>query len=290
MATADKPSKTAEVATAARAIHLIRDNPPVFTDDLAYSMCNGLWRTIASSKFLTRIVIDGLLKDIRPIGTVVYTRAKYCDDEVLRAVEDGIEQIVILGAGYDTFAMRHRDIGERVTIFELDQPATQIEKRTRMQRQNIAEPDNVRYVSADLNKEDLFDVLNKGGYDATKPTVFSWFGVTYYLPKETIESALQNIARHSAPKSVVMFDFLYERSNIDPEWLVLNDKCAKMVARKGESWISAFDPDSMTDFVGNCGYSEVDIVTPDQINAKYFSDRSDSLVYPAMIGFCRAVT
>ena len=289
MANSAKPSKTADLVTAARAIHFIRAKPPIFSDDLAYTMCSRVWKTITSSRLLTWIVVDNLLKDVEPLTMAIYTRARFCEDEAMRAVEEGMEQIVILGAGYDTFALRHHNLGNKVTIFELDQPATQQEKRSRMKSSNIAEPANVRYISSDLNQEDLFEVLVKNGFDTNKPALFSWFGVTYYLPMETVKSTLSTISDNSAPNTEVLFDYLFQRSCVDSQWHKLYDDCEKFVAKKGEKWISSFDPDSMQDFLGECGYSNIRHLTSDKINSQYFAGRTDGLVYPAMIGLCKAV-
>ncbi len=289
MSSSEKPSKTADLTTAARAAHLRRSDPPIIDDYLAFAMCSKAWKIIVPNKFLHWLVIDVVLKDVEPITMAVYTRARFAEDEASRAVEEGTDQIVILGAGYDTFAMRHPELSDKVTIFELDQPATQQEKRSRMKNNNIPEPDNVRYIASDLNEDDLFEVLAANGFETGKPALYSWFGVTYYLPFETVESTLREIAQNSAPNSEVLFDYVIERSCIDPKWLGLHDSCAKFVGKKGEKWISSIDPGTMAEFLGRCGYSDLKHLTADKINSQYFANRADGLVYPGVVEICAAI-
>ena len=96
-----RPSKTAELAAAIRALHLRRASPPVFEDYLALAMCGPFWRTVVSSRVLSWLVVDGFLRRLSPITPVVYTRARYGEDRLEGAVRHGIEQYVIIGAGYE---------------------------------------------------------------------------------------------------------------------------------------------------------------------------------------------
>ena len=171
-----RPSKTAELAAAIRALHLRRASPPVFDDDLALAMCGTFWRTVVSSGVLSRLVVDGLLRRLSPIMPAVYTRARFGEDRLEISVRQGVEQYVIIGAGYETLAMRRKDLMTRLTVYELDQAPTQETKRRRMRKAGIPTPDRLRYVAADLNTENLDDVLSRAGFDAARPTLFSWFG------------------------------------------------------------------------------------------------------------------
>ena len=86
-----------------------------------------------------------------------------------------------------------------------------------------------------------------------------------------------------------MFDYL-----ADPAWTPaasrgLQKRCADFVARRGEPWISSFNPAEISDVLAGIGYSEIDNLEPDQIGSRYFSRHSD-LVYPPFIGLCHAAT
>ena len=284
-----RPSKTAELAAAIRALHLRRARSPVFNDDLALEMCGPFWRTVVSSRLLSWLVVDGILRRLAPISPAVYTRARFGEDCLEAAIGRGVEQYVIVGAGYETFAMRRQDLMARLTVYELDQPATQESKRQRMRKAGIPMPEGLRYVAADLNAEPLYDALGRAGFDASRRTLFSWFGVTYYLGKDAIRETLEGIAGKMAPGSSVMFDYLADPAWTPAAWRGLQERCADFVARRGEPWVSSFDPAEIPGFLTGIGYSEINNLEPDRIGSEYFSADPD-LVYPPVIGLCHAAT
>ena len=285
----ERPSKTAELVAAARARHLQQVSPPVFEDNLAFRMCGTFWRTVLSSRALSYLVIDVLLRDVYPIVPVIYTRARFGEDFLETAVQDGIDQYVIIGAGYDTFALRRTDLAPQLTIYELDQAATQETKLKRMQAAGLKRPEGVRYVQSDLSKEALSEALERAGFDLSRPAVFSWFGVTYYLDEETVRQTLSNIATNMAPGSSVVFDYLSDPACMDDGTRVLRDRCAAFVARRGEPWVSSFNPPDLPGLLGELGYSDVDHLAPDGVADRYFYEH-DNLDYPRVMGMCRAST
>ena len=275
-----RPSKTAELAAVIRALHLRRAAPALFTDDLAESMCGPFWKRVVSNGALSWLVVDVLLKRLAPVSPVVFTRARYGEDRAEISVQQGVDQYVIIGAGYETFAMRRKDLMARLTVFELDQPGTQETKRRRMREAGIPEPEGVRYVAADLNTESLHDALHRAGFDAARPALFSWFGVTYYLGKDAIRQTLQSIATRMAPGSSVMFDYLADSDSTPAAARDLRGRCADFVARRGEPWISSFNPGEVPAFLIETGYSNIENLEPDQVGPRYFSGHPD-LEYPS---------
>ena len=228
---ADATEQDGGTGRAIRALHLRRASLPLFVDDLAESMCGPFWRRVVSSRVLSRLIVDGLLRRLAPIAPVVFTRARYGEDRAEVSVERGVDQYVIIGAGYETFAMRRKDLMARLTVFELDQAGTQATKRRRMQAAGIPEPEGVRYVAADLNAESLHGALERAGFDAARPALFSWFGVTYYLGRNAIRQTLESISTRMAPGSSVMFDYLADSDSTPPR----RGTCAKVRGFRGSA-------------------------------------------------------
>ena len=284
-----RPSKTAELAAAIRALHLRRASPALFADDLAESMCGPFWRRVVSSRLLTALVIDGLLGRLAPVSPAIVTRARYGEDRAETSVQRGVDQYVIIGAGYETFAMRRKDLMTRLTVFELDQSLTQDTKRRRMEKAGIPVPEGVRYVAADLNTESLHHALARAGFDAARPTLFSWFGVTYYLDRDAIRETLLSIAARMAPGSSVMFDYLADLDSTPPAARGLRQGCMDFVARRGEPWISSFTPAEMPAYLLELGYSDIENLEPEQVGPHYASAYPD-LDYPTFLGLCHAAT
>ena len=284
-----RPSKTAELVAAARAEHIKRVSPPVFEDRLAHSMCGPFWRTVLSSRLLTLLVIDGLLRNVRPVVPVILTRARFGEDCAEAAVGNGLEQYVIVGAGYETFAMRRADLMTQLTVYELDQAPTQEAKLLRMSEAGINRPEGVRYVQCDLNVETLQDALGRAGFDERRPAMFSWFGVTYYLGLETIRKTLADIATNMAPGSTVMFDYLADLASVPDGSKQLHRRCAKFVARRGEPWLSSFNPPELPGILKELGYSDIENLEPSMVGDRYWSSHTGDH-YPPIMGLCRATT
>ena len=238
----DRPSKTAEMVAAVRAMHTRRASPPLIYDEMALSMCGPFWRAVVTNRALNFIMLKFVLRKVAAIVPVIYTRARFGEDRLEAAVNEGLRQFVIVGAGYDTTAMRRRDLAEHLAVFELDHPATQALKFRRMADAGFGKPANVHYIASDLTEESVFDALDRSEFDAGSPAMFSWFGVTYYLERDTIRGTLASIADNCAPGSSVLFDYLASLNSVSPEFRSLRQDCGDFVARRGEPWLSDFDP------------------------------------------------
>lgn len=142
-------------------------------------------------------------------------RVRYMDDYLLKCVREGIRQLVILGAGYDSRAYRFSDILKDLSVFEVDHPASLQDKEEKLKKAGV-DTGSVIYVPVDFNIDSLGERLNQYGYAADKRTLFIWEGVTYYLESQAIDSTLEFIARNSGEGSSVIFDYTYT-------WVVAGD-------------------------------------------------------------------
>jgi methyltransferase (TIGR00027 family) len=125
-------------------------------------------------------------------------------DQALERHLGGIDQLVILGAGFDTRSYRLPP-GPLVSCFEVDMPKTQAFKRAILRKAGV-DASRVTFVPADFEQEDWFANLISAGYDPSRPSFFLWEGVTMYLDRAAVESTLKKIAA-SAPGNAVAFDY-----------------------------------------------------------------------------------
>ena len=286
--TSDKPSTTADLTAAIRALHVRQYSPPVFDDSLAFTMASPFWKAVVRYRLLTRLVVYGVLGKLNPIMPEVYTRARWAEDNVESAVEQGIDQVVILGAGYDSLALRRGDLMARIQLWEIDQAATQREKFRRMDKHGLERHANAHYVEANLETDPLHEVLKSGGVDLDRPAVFVWLGVTYYLTEEAIKTTLASISGHMAAGTVLCLDYMADEEHTPEDWRELRAGCAAFVAKRGEPWVSAYDPAGVPAFLQSCGFASVDNMQPDQI-APHYLHQHPSIVFPQIMGFARAV-
>ncbi|MGN6677423.1 MAG: class I SAM-dependent methyltransferase, partial [Streptosporangiaceae bacterium] len=111
-------------------------------------------------------------------------RTAFFDGQVTSAIEAGVDQVVILGAGYDDRALRFRTAGVR--FFEVDHPDTQADKRARLDT-ILAEDDlagvagRPAFVAADFGSDDVAAVLSAAGHDRERATLFLSEGLLVYL-------------------------------------------------------------------------------------------------------------
>lgn len=138
-----------------------------------------------------------------PIQYEASARVTFFDSVVDRHLND-IAQLVILGAGFDTRALRlPRE--KRIRAFEIDTPKTQALKRETLEKAGI-DASAVTFVTADFEKEDWLARLVDAGFDLKKPALFLWEGVIMYLDRAAVESTLRKIAG-TAKGSLVAFDY-----------------------------------------------------------------------------------
>lgn len=135
-------------------------------------------------------------------------RERYIDDYLDECVKAGFDQLVILGAGYDSRAYRFKAQNDRLRVYEIDHPATQQKKLDCVRKIFGSLPGHVRYVPIDFNHQTLQDCLLAHGYDPHARSIFIWQGVTYYLTPAGVDITLAFIARHAGPGSSVIFDYI----------------------------------------------------------------------------------
>jgi len=290
-----QPSSTAIAAAMVRAAHLVLDDDPkVFQDQLALGLSGveseAALRVILGAietelaRQLTPDVAQVLPRASRAIATM---RQRYAEDALDKAIERGVAQYVILGAGLDSFAYRRPDLAAVLRVFEVDHPATQQWKRARLQELHIALPSNLTFVPVDFARQPLTEGLRAGGHRREFPTFVSWLGVTMYLTTEAVFETLRQVASW-APGSEIVFEYFLPESLLDAGNQRLLATLKAFGAVRGEPFLSAFEPVPLVAQVKELGFGQVWNVGPEEVNAYYFAGRTDGLCIPAMFNLLKA--
>jgi len=269
-----QPSWTAIFAAMARAAHLILDDEPkILQDDFAMAFSGARDETELKATLEETPTITDRPEFWQSYRGFAVVRHRYTEDELEKAIERGISQYVILGAGLDSFAYRRRDLEDKLRVFEVDHPATQTWKQKRLQELNISLPTNLIFVPVDFEKQNLLEELLAVGYRSEIPAFFSWLGVTQYLTESAVFQTLRKVAS-AAPGSEIVFEYVLPESLLDGE-----DRQFVAGSRKnpGEPWISMFDPIQLVERVKEIGYSNVWDFGPEEANDLYFNGRNDQL-------------
>jgi methyltransferase (TIGR00027 family) len=236
-----RPSATAMIAAMIRAAHLLWDDPPkIFQDPLALGL-SGVESASALQATLKAMQAEQARRSTPAFAQVlsrynyagVLVRQRYAEDELATAVERGVEQYVILGAGLDSFAYRRPDLATILRVFEVDHPATQQWKRARLQELSVHLPSNLTFIPLDFEQHTLADGLPAGGHRPELPTFFSWLGVTQYLTAEAVFTTLRYVAS-LAPGSEIVFQYFLPESLFETR----TDVCWRCGRRGGPQWAS----------------------------------------------------
>ncbi len=134
-------------------------------------------------------------------------RTAFFDEAVQQALKDGLPQIVILGAGYDSRAYRFENLIRETRFFELDMESTQARKQDHLRQAGVQVHEQVRFVPIDLGTDDLAEKLLEAGYRREQKALFIWEGVTYYLTADTVNTVLSAISGNCASGSTLCFDY-----------------------------------------------------------------------------------
>jgi methyltransferase (TIGR00027 family) len=216
--------------------------------------------------------------DLHPIGTAPYraaivARTRYVEDLI---VEQGVGQYVLLGAGLDTFAQRHPELAEQVTVFEVDQPDPQRWKRQRLQALGLP-TGNVRFVPVDFEAdEDWWTALLAAGLRTDQPAIVSSSGVSMYITKEATAATLQRLSQ-LAPGSSVVMTFMLPFELLDAADRPGLEGAARGAQASGTPWISFFAPDEIVALARAAGFGEARAIATDELANRYLAGRSDGL-------------
>lgn len=203
-------------------------------------------------------------------------RERYIDDYLTRRLHEGIDQLVILGAGFDSRAHRFFTSEGSIRIFEVDHPATQQKKLESVRKIFGSLPARVRYVPIDFNLQTLEDCLAAHGYDPRLKTVFIWQGVTYYLEPEAVDGTLAFITKHSTPGSSVIFDYIEKALLSQPTQHGEVKGMKRYRGMTGEDLRFGISGEQIDPFLQKRGFGSVENIRSEELKALYFHGKNQS--------------
>ncbi|MFP6557776.1 SAM-dependent methyltransferase [Paraburkholderia sp. B3] len=263
------PKPSALMVATQRAAHQLLDRPLVLDDPVALTVLG------AAEAQTLRDNIDRF-RHPTSVGmrSSVIVRSRLADDVWGEAVERGIRQYVVLGAGLDTSAYRHPDAAAR--IFEVDLLPMQEWKRARLSEADIVVPPSLHFVPVDFEGVGLAEELARAGFDANAPAIFSWLGVTMYLDEAAVIETLRFIAS-CAKGSAVLFEYAMPLSSLPPIMRMAMEQLTAQFAERGEPWKTFFEPTVLAETLTELGFSHSNTWTPDALNQRYLENRTDGL-------------
>src|SRR5262245_48465728 len=218
-----------------------------------------------------RVLVPRLIDRRWPgVRTSVVARTRLIDDAIAHALRERAEQLVILGAGFDTRAYRLPGL-RGIAVFEVDHPDTQAAKRAVLERVLPAMPGHVRFVATDFQQRDLRSVMDAAGYRESARTFLLWEGVTNYLTEAAVDATLRWCARAS-PGSLLLFTYVHRDVLTRPGAFVGTQHLFASLDRVGEKLTFGFDPGALPAFLAARGMSLESDLGAAEYRERYFQD------------------
>jgi len=211
------PSHTALGAAFYRAMaHRDATVEGIGSDYLAWTFLSGAHRFLVRFGWIRRAILRKSERVTPGIYQYTLARTAFFDERYARTLDDGTEQIVLLGAGYDT-RPRRMPSPDGLKVIELDIAPTQERKRDCLGRAGLAEPAGLVFAPIDFNTQSIATVLREAGYDPGRKTFFLWEGVAYYLTGDAVDDVLRLVRENTHPETTIAFDYVITLSdeNID---------------------------------------------------------------------------
>lgn len=256
-----------------RAVESFRKKDRLFEDRFAIGFMSPVWRVVVE---LLRLPVIGTfilaLREMQWPGTMggLMCRTRYIDDALRDALKEGVNQVVILGAGFDTRAYRIPGI-DTVRVFEVDHPAVLAWKKTCLKRMVGMLPPHVVFVPIDFDQQDLSEEMAAAGFRTGVKTFFILEGVTQYITAEAVDATFRYVSRVAVPGSKIVFTYVH-RGIIDGSATFENaQKWISVTQRHGVPWIFGIDPAELAQFLSARGFELIEQVGASEYQARYLA-------------------
>ncbi len=286
-----KASRTAFITAFIRAFHSANETPKIFDDWVAARLLTAEEYAFFEEMYYRRSLKgaaeapaaparrQSVVRQAMRAGAAggILSRARFAEGSLEKAVAEGVQQYVLLGAGLDTFALRRADLLGKIRVIEVDHPATQAIKRERLAAMGVLLPASLHFVAVDFSQEDLSHALSRSCYDSGMPAFFSWLGVSYYLEREDLFKMLRSLSETAAPGSQIAFDYMdlkaFDPDQATPDVQKLKDK----VRFLGEPMKSGLDPKGLEEDLEGVGWELRQNLPPEKIEEIYCRGCADGL-------------
>ncbi len=254
-----EPSRTALMVARQRAAHQVLDHGSILYDPFAMKILG------EDEKDVLQFANKHPLASIGRLFTTA--RSRIAEDAFSRAVERGVRQIVILGAGLDTFALRNPHGERQIRIYEVDHPATQAWKRQRLAEAQIALPPCLIVAPVDFERDDVGKKLVAAGFQQSSPAFFTWLGVVPYLTQDAIGRTLDYIS--SIQNSEVVFDYVEPPEAFSEELRQIEKERTEQLGKIDERSDSRFEPAILAAILRSHGFFTIEDINFQEIASRF---------------------
>lgn len=274
---AEKTSRTAQYMAFFRALETARNiNDRLFSDPYAIHFLDSKLRLatrLSKYRIVSKYISNTINKKIPGAFSSGIARTKYIDELLKTAISNGAEQVIILGAGFDTRAVR-LDFLKTIPVIEIDHPNTSNFK-AEIYKSRIGQiPENVTFLKIDFNKQSLDQLAIENNLDFSKPTAVIWEGVTNYLTEEAVKSTFSFISKF-AKNSYVIFTYVHKDILDKPESFLGGKKLLDDLEKLEEHWTFGFIPDELPAYLNQFDMQLLEDLGANEYRQKFLPERAE---------------
>lgn len=235
-----------------------------------------------------RIMQDQLDRFFPGRNNSIVARVRFFDDFVKKSIDEGIEQLVILGAGYDSRAYRIEGL-KKIKTFEVDHPTTQNIKMEKIKMILGSLPGHVVYVPCNLETEDFGQRLTDMGYNWHVKTLFLMEGLLMYLQPKAVDEILSFIVKNSGKNSSILFDYFPQSAVDGSSKLESGRNIRNQVSQLGEPFKFGIKEGTVETFLTQRGFTQTCNVTIEDCKKAYFQGINKNRIVDSLKSFVHAV-
>jgi methyltransferase (TIGR00027 family) len=269
-----EPMPTMLFTAISRAQHQLLDRPLILDDPVVLDL-------IPEARDPACLAGLGSSSEMRPtlLRAMFAMRSRFTEDRLASAVERGVRQYVIIGAGLDTFPWRQPAYTRNLRIFAVDHPVGWEFTQRRLRERGFEIPANLSYVQVDLLGESIAEKLAAAGFDRAAKTFCSLLGVTQYLDRRKFDE-LVGFSSNLPKGSELVLSVISPDDELDGIDLEIVSRGAARTAGAGEPWTARLRPKETKELLIGQGFSDLFHLTPEMAQAQYFAGREDKLRAP----------
>ena len=198
-----------------------------------------------------------------------FVRYRYFDELLSKMLADQLDQVVVLGAGYDATGLRLTRGARQAVVYEVDEAETQTRKHELLAGLDPRALERTVFVECDFARDSVAQRLTSAGHASGRRTLFSWLGVSWYLDPPAVDAFLADLASVAAPGSRIVFDYVHASALSDGAGPLGARLAARVVALQGEPWTFGRAPDEAKDWLAGLGWVLTENVRASELRDRY---------------------
>lgn len=268
----DLISPTAIIVNQLKAEHYLDgQEPKIYSDPITVPLAHifDQQNVIKSYRLLSPDLINGAQSS-------VLLRSRYASDRFLELTQAGYEQLIIFGSGLDCFAYQARHEFIDVQIFELDRWTLLAIKEEILTQCLYPKPHNLQFCPVDFKTDDMFQALLNHDYDPSKPSFITLFGVTQYIEGPVFDRILQAIL-YCFEGTQFIVSYIVPQDTLEAKEAKLLNEFKQIASASGEPFVSSYHPQALAQKLLDLGFRSVQHITSEEVQKRYFQNRTDGL-------------